>query len=99
MIRHVVMWRLKDEPAGSKAQNAEAIKAALEPLRGRIPGMRGLQVGVNIVPGEVASDVVLITDHDDLAALDAYRGHPDHLAAAKIVAALVTERRSVDFEV
>lgn len=98
MIRHVVVWRLKDEPAGSKAANAQAVKAALEPLRGRIPGMRGLQVGINAVPGEIASDVVLITDHDDMAALDAYRAHPEHLAAAKVVAALVTERRSVDFE-
>ncbi len=40
MLKHVVMWKLKDEAEGAdRATNARRVKAALESLRGRIPGL------------------------------------------------------------
>ncbi len=42
MVRHIVLWNLHEE---NKEENAAAIKAALEDLNGKIPGLRFLQVG------------------------------------------------------
>ena len=42
MVRHIVLWNLHEE---NKEKNAAAIKAALEDLNGKIPGLRFLQVG------------------------------------------------------
>ena len=42
MVRHIVLWNLHEE---NKEENAAAIKATLEDLNGKIPGLRFLQVG------------------------------------------------------
>ena len=40
MVRHIVMWKLKDQTEdGSKAENAAAIKAGLEGLVRKIDGL------------------------------------------------------------
>ena len=41
MVKHIVMWKLKPE---NMEENAQAIKAALESLNGKIPGLRSLAV-------------------------------------------------------
>ena len=52
MIKHIVMWRLKDKA------DAAGIKQQLESMRGKIPGLLALEVGVNFAagtPAELAS--------------------------------------------
>ena len=39
MIKHVVMWRLRGSSADERREQAEKVRAALEALRGNIPGM------------------------------------------------------------
>ncbi len=95
MIKHIVMWRLKDgidQPAA-----ARAIKAALEGLNGKIPGLIRLEVGINIVADQDASGVVLYSEFESQAALDAYQVHPAHNVAAEVVKAVRAERRVVDY--
>lgn len=96
MIKHIVMWRLKDgidQPAA-----AQAIKQALEGLNGQIPGLIRLEVGINIVADKDASGVVLYSEFESQAALDAYQVHPAHNVAAEVVKAARAERRVVDYE-
>lgn len=97
MIKHIVMWRLKDgidQPAA-----ARAIKQALEGLNGKIPGLIRLEVGINFVADKDASDLVLVSEFESQAALEAYQVHPAHNAAAEVVKAARAERRVVDYEV
>ncbi len=48
MIKHIVMWRLKDSALGNKkAGNARLVREKLEALRGRIPGLLRLEVGLD----------------------------------------------------
>ncbi|MGD9787730.1 MAG: Dabb family protein [Sulfuricellaceae bacterium] len=96
MIKHIVMWRLKD--GIDKAASARAIKEALEGLNGKIPGLRCLEVGINFVADGEAADVVLYSEFDSRQALEAYQTHPAHNAAAAVVKAARAERRVVDYE-
>jgi len=96
MIKHVVVWKIKD-PA-QKAAHASAVKRALEALRGHIPGMLSIEVGVDLALDPHADDVVLYSEFADRAALELYQKHPLHEDAKAIVSLLVTGRRAVDWE-
>ena len=72
MIRHVVLMKLTD-PA-----DAPETKARLEALLGQVPGLRTLEVGLDVLRTEASYDVWLITTHDSREALAGYQVHPAH---------------------
>jgi len=95
---HVVMWRLLETAQGRTAtENALLMKAELETMRGRIPGMPFLQVGVDARRRANSYDVVLICVFDDAEALEAYHDHPDHNAVKPLVQAVRGETVIVDY--
>jgi quinol monooxygenase YgiN len=100
MIKHIVMWRLHAQSEGrDKTANAFRIKAALEALNGKISGLLKLEVGIDFSATDQSADVVLYSEFESRAALDAYQAHPEHKAVMPLVAAVRTERRVVDYEV
>ncbi|MGH8778589.1 Dabb family protein [Paraburkholderia sp.] len=100
MIRHIVMWKLKDNAEGAtREQNALKLKEKLEGCRDIVPGILHLEVGVATPGLESSYDVVLISDFADKAALDAYQVHPTHEALKGFVGAVREARQAVDFEV
>lgn len=99
MLKHVVMWRLKDEAEGAdRATNARRVKTALESLRGRIPGLVHLEVGIDVERSSAAFDVVLVSEFESAAALAAYQVHPDHVKVAELIGRVRSERAVVDYE-
>lgn len=94
MLRHIVMWTLKDE---SKSKNAEIIKEQLEALQGEIEGLIKVEVGIDLSSIESNFDVVLISDFDDEAALNAYQIHPLHKEAGAFIKTVATGRSCVDY--
>lgn len=100
MLKHIVFWRLHDHALGhDRATNARLIKEKLEALRGRIPGLLAIEVGLDVSGAADAADVVLYSEFVDRAALAAYQAHPEHEALKPFVAAVRAERRVVDYEV
>lgn len=97
MIRHIVMWRVRGDTPAEHAANIATVCAAFEGLRGRIPGLRHLEVGRDTSGVDYACDVVLLTDFDDAAALAAYAEHPEHLRARQAVGDLRIARHQVDY--
>jgi len=98
MVRHIVLWRLKESANGrTKAENAAEIKRLLEDLNGKIPGMILLEVGFDFSRTDESSDIVLYSEFESRAALDAYQVHPLHEAVKPFVAAARSERRLVDY--
>ncbi len=97
MIKHIVVWRVGED--NDKATSAARIKELLEGLRGQIPGLLHLEVGMNVVTDANAADVILYSEFTDLEALKTYQAHPLHQAVVPKVKALTTERRSVDYEI
>lgn len=98
MVRHIVLWNLKDEADGrAKAENAAMMKEKLEGLVGKVEGLLTAQVSFNFTPG--GYDVCLVSTHTDKAALDLYQGHPAHLQVKEFVHKVVESRVCHDAEI
>lgn len=99
MIKHIVLWRLKDNAHGNdRAANARLIKQKLEGLRGRIPGLLSIEVGIDFVAGETSSHVALYSEFASKEALAIYQAHPEHKAIVSFVVEAAAERRMVDYD-
>jgi hypothetical protein len=100
MVRHIVLWRLNESANGrSKAENAAEVKRLLEGLNGKIPGLLKLDVGFDFSRTSESSDIVLYSEFESRAALDAYQVHPLHEAVKPFVMAARSERRLIDYTV
>jgi hypothetical protein len=100
MIKHIVMWRLKDVAHGNDRQtNATLIKEKLTALRGRIPGMVDLEVGVDFSRTDSSFDLVLYSVFRDREALGAYQANPEHEALKPFIGSATSERKVVDYEI
>lgn len=99
MIRHIVMWRVRGENVEQRRAARAHVKQAFESLRGRIPGMKSLEVGVDTSGADYACDLVLVSEFDSQAALDAYAAHPEHLRVRNQLDGLRTARHQVDYQI
>ncbi len=99
MIKHIVMWNVRGDTPAQKARGIEQLQRAFEGLRGRIPGLLRLEVGVDGSGVDYACDVVLYTEFESQAALDAYAGHPEHLRVKQELGDLRIARHQVDYAV
>mgnify|MGYP000443854540 CR=1 FL=1 len=62
-----------------------------------VPGLLHLELGIDSSCIDYACDVVLYTEFDTQASLDAYASHPEHLRVKDEVADLRTARHQVDY--
>lgn len=100
MIKHIVMWKLKDHAEGAdKATNAARMKARLDACRALVPGIVEFEVALARPDLEATYDVVLYSVFADRAALDAYQEHPQHAAVKPFIGAVRLERQCMDYEV
>jgi quinol monooxygenase YgiN len=100
MIKHIIMWRLRDSAEGfSKAENAQRVKQQLEELGRRIQEIKHLEVGININTTQDAFDVVLYSEFENRDDLDRYQNHPARLAFKEFIGEIRSEKRIVDYEV
>ena len=93
MIKHIVMWKLKD-PADSERFRDELIAC-----RGIVPGMREFEVATRADGLEANMDVLLYSVFEDKAALDAYQVHPRHKQAGVLLGQLREARTVLDYEI
>jgi quinol monooxygenase YgiN len=92
MIRHLVMWTLKD------AADAPRFKAELDSCIGLVPGMRTFEVRLRSEGLEANVDVLLDSTFVDAGALDAYQNHPHHKAVSARIGPLRHTRHVMDYE-
>ena len=99
MIRHIVLWNVRGDTAEEKRRNIEALRRSFHGLRGRIPGMLHLDIGVDSSRVDYACDVVLYSEFESQAALDGYAVHPEHLRVREELGAIRIARHQVDYHV
>lgn len=97
MIRHIVMWKLGGENAGDRVAAALKVKQSFESLRGAIPGLASLEIGIDFSRAAYACDVVLVSDFVDLESFARYAGHPEHLRVKMELEGLRIARHQVDY--
>ncbi len=100
MIKHIVMWKLKDVAHGNDSEtNGNLIRKKLMALSGKIPGMTVIEVGFDMSQGESSADVVLYSEFTNRQALAEYQVNPEHEALKPFIGEATTDRRIVDYEV
>lgn len=80
MVKHVILWKLKEGIGDKEAVKAE-IKAGLEGLLGTVPGL----ISINVQTSGLASsnaNLMLDSTFIDENALKGYAVHPAHVAVA-----------------
>ncbi len=98
MLKHIVLFKLKTAAEGaSKEENAKKIKRDLEALKGVIPQIRHLEVGINVIPSETAYDIAIYSEFADEKDLNAYMKHPEHVKAAEFIGKVRESRVVVDY--
>lgn len=98
MIKHVVMFKLKDEAEGEpKSETIEKLRAKLELLEEQISEVLNLEVGSNISGQPSAFDLVLYTEFKNLADLEIYRDHPEHKKVVDYIGVVCDARTVVDY--
>ena len=75
MVRHVVLYTIKDEYKAKIPQLVEAFYG----MKGKIPGLVELEAGGDELRSERSYDLALITVFESWDAYKAYLTHPAHL--------------------
>ena len=99
MVKHVILWKLKDMPEAEVSIVKANIKTYLEALAGKIPGLLEINVYIDKLDSSNV-DVMLDSSFESEAALNAYAVHPDHVAVADAYVRPFTATRScLDFTI
>lgn len=98
MVKHIILWKLKDELVGEEKQNVMAkIKFELENLKGKIPGLIEMTIITEKLDSSTA-DLMLDSTFESAEALKNYSTHPEHQAVAdNYVRPYIKERMCLDF--
>ena len=100
MIKHIVMWKLKDEAeGGTRIENGLKMQEMLHSLRGKIDTLKHLEVSVKIEDSLPEADIVLYSEFDSMEDLKAYATHPLHVDCVAFIKSVVESRYVVDYEV
>ncbi len=74
MVTHIVFFKLNERTPTAIA----AARDVLLGMAGKIPLLRHLEVGVDVIRSERSYDLALVTKFDSLDDLQAYQVHPHH---------------------
>ena len=77
MIKHVVCFKLK------KGESAAKAKEVLLSMKGNVPMLRGIEVGVDELHSERSYDLMLTVLLDDMQALSDYQKDEYHCSVVK----------------
>ncbi|MFO1106417.1 MAG: Dabb family protein [Amaricoccus sp.] len=99
MIKHIVMWNMAGDTTEDRREAAEFLRARFEALRGEVPGLLHIEVGLDESRVDYACDVVLYTEFESQEALDAYATHPAHLRVKGELGQTRVARFQVDYAV
>jgi flavin reductase (DIM6/NTAB) family NADH-FMN oxidoreductase RutF len=93
---HIVMMRLKE----NTPENAARMRDALYGMVGKVPQIRALEVGVNVVVSDRAYDIALTVTLDSQEDMEAYQVHPEHQRVLnEIVRPLISGSVAADYDI
>ena len=95
MIRHIVMFKIKDEFKSEIPQLVQNFYG----MKGRIEGMLDLEAGADVLHRERSYDLALITLFDSMESFRAYQTHPVHMPVKKRMHEVRSASVACDFEI
>ncbi len=98
MVKHIILWKLKDFTENERTDIMQGAKTALEALNGKIPGLISISLRTKCLDSS-NSDMMLVSVFEDEESLKNYQTHPLHTAAADTyVRPFTAERLCMDFK-
>ncbi len=97
MVKHIVTFKLSGTPE-ERLDLSNKFKNALLKLPDSIDVLKSIEVGINENPNE-SWDIVLTATVPTMQDVEIYAKHPDHVAAAGIIAQNKESRACVDYEI
>ncbi len=95
MITHIVFFKLTN-PAN---ETAAIVRDKLLSMEGKIPQLRHLEAGIDVIRSERSYDVALVTRFDTLDDLQAYQVHPYHAGeVVPLMKSVCSSVVAVDYE-
>ena len=95
MITHIVFFKLS-EPAADALATAQN---KLLSMQGKIPQLRHLEAGIDVIRSERSYDIALVTRFDSLNDLQAYQVHPYHAGEViPLMKSICSSVVAVDYE-
>ncbi|MCR5254270.1 MAG: Dabb family protein [Treponema sp.] len=100
MVKHIILWTLKEMSDSEKESVKAGIKDGLEGLKGKIPGLVDIKVNTSGRLASSTADLMLDSTFESTEALKGYSKHPEHVAVADIkVRPFTVSRACLDFEI
>ncbi|MCD5404866.1 Dabb family protein [Peptococcaceae bacterium] len=93
MLTHIVFFKLKNY----SKENAEKLKEVLLSMKGKIPELRYIEAGTDVIRSERSYDVALITKFESVDALKSYKVHPVHKEVLEYISETVESTAAVDY--
>ncbi|MCH5196707.1 MAG: Dabb family protein [Oscillospiraceae bacterium] len=98
MVKHIIIWKLKEMSDAEKNERKRLIKEGLEGLKGKIDGLVEIKVITEPLPSS-NGDLMLDSTFTDYEALKGYSIHPEHVKVAdERVRPFTADRKCVDYE-
>ena len=98
MVKHMIIWKFKDE-LENKAERAQEIKVALEGLVGKIEGLKEMKILTEKLPSS-SGDLMMDSTFESDEALKNYQKSPLHQEVANgLVRPSMQARLSLDYEI
>ena len=100
MVKHVIVWTLKEEYSAFEKENIKKdIKEGLEGLKGKVPGIIEIKVYINGLESS-NTDLILDSTFENEDALKGYAVHPEHVkVATEKVRPFTSIRSCFDYEI
>ena len=96
MIKHIVMFKFKEDCSCEKIETAREMALA---LKGKVPQIKDIRVGINSDKAPESNyTIVLDVDFETIDDLNAYQVNPNHLEFGKFIKELRTDRACIDYE-
>lgn len=93
MLNHIVFFKFKAQ----HPEAAEKTRELLLEMAGRIPELKFLEVGLDVVHSERSYDLALVTRFDTLEDLKAYQINPVHVEVVNYINTVREAAVTVDY--
>lgn len=95
MIKHIVLFKLKDRSSENVARAAQVLRD----MEGKIEVLRSIEVGTDVLHSERSYDIALTTGFDSMDDLQAYQVHPVHQKVIEYMTSVRESSVSVDYDI
>ena len=96
MIKHVVMWKFKEE---NKEENMKKARELLLALPCIISELKKMEVHFDIMHTDMSMDMLLDTEFLTVEDMKTYAVHPEHVKVSGFIRSVIESRVVLDCEI